>query len=102
MEEAYKKQCRVALISFLVILALTHLTPLYFLVPSLTKFYIFGFPAHYFLTLTVGWFGTMIFYWFYIQISEKIDQEIEETSSRAAEAELGKAKAGARGTGAAR
>lgn len=102
MEEAYKKQVRTALISFLVVLVLTHLTPLYFLFPGLTKMYILGFPAHYFITLTVGWIGTMIFYWFYIQISEKIDQEIEETSARAVEAEQGRAKGGSRGTGAAR
>ncbi len=102
MEEAYKKQCRVALVSFLVILALTHLTPLFFLVPSLTKSHIFGFPAHYFIALVVGWFGTMIFYWFYIQVSEKVDQEIEETSTRASESEYGKGRLGAQVTGAAR
>jgi putative solute:sodium symporter small subunit len=92
MENAYKSQCRVALFSFLIVLFLTHLFPVYFLVPDLTKAYILGFPAHYFITLVVGWIGTMIFYWFYIQISEKVDRDIEETSAAALEAEEAKAR----------
>jgi putative solute:sodium symporter small subunit len=96
MEQAYKKQTRVALISFLIVLALTHLFPLYFLFPGLTEFTVFGFPAHYFFTLVISWIGTMIFYFFYIQISEKIDREVEETSFAALEAEE-KARGGTAG-----
>ena len=29
--------------------------PMYFLFPGLTQFTIFGFPAHYFLTMVIGW-----------------------------------------------
>ena len=103
MEDAYRKQCRFALLSFLVVLFLTHLAPVFYFIPQLTALYILGFPAHYFITLVVGWIGTMVFYWFYIQISEKIDQEIDETSGAAFAAEQGKEPAGAaKATGGAR
>ena len=73
MEDAYRKQCRFALLSFLVVLFLTHLAPVFYFIPQLTAFYILGFPAHYFITLVVGWIGTMVFYWFYIKLMPFFD-----------------------------
>ncbi len=79
MNAAYKKECMSALIAFAVVTLLTHIYPMYFLFPGLTEFTIFGFPAHYFITLVVGWLVLMPVYWVYINVSEKIDAEIQET-----------------------
>jgi putative solute:sodium symporter small subunit len=87
MEKAYKKECYSTLIAFIVVTLLTHVFPMYFLFPGLIQMTIFGFPAHYFLTLVLGWIVLMPLYWIYIQISEKIDQEISDLSGRAAELE---------------
>lgn len=87
MEKAYKKECYSTLVAFAVITFLTHVFPLYFLFPELIQMTIFGFPAHYFLTLVLGWIVLMPVYWIYIQVSEKIDREITELSGRAAELE---------------
>jgi putative solute:sodium symporter small subunit len=87
VEKAYKKECYSTLIAFAVVTLLTHVFPMYFLFPGLIQMSILGFPAHYFLTLVLGWIVLMPFYWIYIQISEKIDREISELSGRAAELE---------------
>ncbi len=87
MEKAYKKECYSTLIAFAVVTLLTHIFPMYFLFPGLMNYTIFGFPAHYFLTLVIGWIVLMPLYWIYIQISEKIDREITELSGRAVELE---------------
>lgn len=87
MERAYKKECWTTLIAFLLVLFLTHIFPLYFLFPGLMEFTIFGFPAHYFLTMVLGWIVLMPVYWIYIQISDKVDQDITQLSGRAAELE---------------
>jgi putative solute:sodium symporter small subunit len=87
VEKAYKKECYSTLVAFAVITFLTHVFPLYFLFPELIQMTIFGFPAHYFLTLVLGWIVLMPVYWIYIQVSEKIDREITELSGRAAELE---------------
>jgi putative solute:sodium symporter small subunit len=87
MERAYKKECYTTLIAFAVVTFLTHIFPLYFLFPGLMNFTIFGFPAHYFLTLVLGWIVLMPVFWIYIQVSEKIDGDIAELSGRAAELE---------------
>jgi putative solute:sodium symporter small subunit len=68
-----------ALIAFAVVTLLTHIYPMYFLFPGLTEFTMFGFPAHYFLTLIIGWLVLMPVYWIYINVSEKIDDEIQAT-----------------------
>jgi uncharacterized membrane protein len=39
---------------------------------------IFGFPAHYLMTMVVGWLVLVPVYWYYMKISEKIDLEISE------------------------
>ena len=87
MEKAYKKECYSTLIAFIVVMLLTHVFPMYFLFPGLIQMTIFGFPAHYFLTLVLGWIVLMPLYWIYIQISERIDREVSEVSGRAAELE---------------
>ncbi len=85
MNKAYKKECWLTLISFLVATALTHFYPIYFLFPQLTESMLFGFPTHYLLTLVVGWIALMPLYWIYIQMSEKIDEEIQQTEPPFAE-----------------
>ncbi|TVR98500.1 MAG: hypothetical protein EA406_06540 [Rhodospirillales bacterium] len=87
MEKVYKKECYTTLGAFIVVVALTHIFPIYFLFPGLMNIYVFGFPAHYLLTLVVGWLVLMPAFWIYIQISEKIDREITDLSTRAAELE---------------
>ena len=87
MQKAYKKECWLALIAFGIVTLLTHIFPMYFLFPGLTEFTIMGFPAHYFLTLIIGWLVLMPLYWIYINLSENIDDEIRETSARAVELE---------------
>jgi len=77
MNAAYKKECWVTLIAFVLMTLLTHIYPMYFLFPGLTEFTIIGFPAHYFLTMVIGWLVLMPVYWIYINISEKIDDEIQ-------------------------
>jgi putative solute:sodium symporter small subunit len=42
---------------------------------------IFGFPADYWLTLVIGWLVLIPVFWIYVEISEKIDQEINDSSS---------------------
>ncbi len=78
MNSAYKKECMTTLIAFALMTLLTHIFPMYFLFPGLTQFTIFGFPAHYLLTMVIGWLVLMPVYWVYINISEKIDDEIRE------------------------
>ncbi len=80
MNAAYKKECWVTLIAFALMTLLTHIYPMYFLFPGLTEFTMFGFPAHYFLTMVIGWLVLMPVYYVYINISEKIDDEIREMS----------------------
>jgi len=46
---------------------------------------IFGFPADYWLTIVIGWLVLIPVYWIYIQISEKVDQEINDSSNGAAD-----------------
>ncbi len=104
MEKAYKQECQLALVAFGIVTFLTHLFPIYFLFPELTQVTVFGFPAHYLLTMVVGWLVMIPLYWIYIEMSERIDREIERTSSRAAELEGANAigaAAAARATGAA-
>ena len=84
MELAYRKECYVTLVAFGAVTLLTHLFPFYFLFPELTQFTIMGFPAHYLLTMVIGWLVLIPVYWVYVNVSEKIDREIEETSERAA------------------
>ena len=88
MNKAYKKECWLTLISFLVATALTHFYPIYFLFPELTQTMLFGFPAHYFLTLVIGWIALMPLYWVYIQMSEKIDAEIQQSESPLSDAHI--------------
>lgn len=78
MNSAYKKECWVTFIAFALMTLLTHIYPMYFLFPGLTQFTIFGFPAHYFLTMVIGWLVLIPVYYIYIGISEKIDDEIRE------------------------
>lgn len=78
MNAVYNKECISTLIAFAFMTLLTHLYPMYFLFPGLTEFTIFGFPAHYFLTMVIGWLVLMPVYYVYINISEKIDDDIRE------------------------
>ncbi len=78
MNAAYKKECWSTLIAFALMTLLTHIYPMYFLFPGLTEFTILGFPAHFFLTMVIGWLVLMPVYWIYIGISEKIDAEIQD------------------------
>ena len=80
MNSAYKKECWVALIAFAIVTVLTHIYPLYFLFPGLTETTIFGFPTHYFLSIIIAWLLVIPLYWVYINISEKVDEEIAESS----------------------
>ena len=84
MNKAYKKECWVALIAFAGFTLLTHIFPLWFLFPSITESTIFGFPTHYFVMIVVGWLVLIPLYWIYIEVSEKVDEEIAETSPFAA------------------
>ncbi|MBN2706419.1 MAG: hypothetical protein JXR89_08270 [Deltaproteobacteria bacterium] len=77
----YKKECWFTLISFLIVMFLTNIFPLYFMFPGLTKSYIMGYPSHYFLAMFCGWIALIPFYWFYMNVSENIDREIENSSS---------------------
>ena len=79
MNAAYKKECWVTLIAFVLMTLLTHIFPMYFLFPGLTEFTILGFPAHFFLTMVIGWLVLIPVYWIYIGISEKIDAEIQDS-----------------------
>ena len=76
----YKKECWFTLGCFLMTIFLTNIFPLYFMFPGLTKATIMGFPAHYFLAMFMGWVVLMPFYWFYMNVSESIDREIEASS----------------------
>lgn len=78
---AYKKECLFSLFSFLVVILLTNIYPLFYMFPSLTKGYIMGFPSHYFLAMFIGWVVLFFFYWFYMNVSENIDREIEASSA---------------------
>jgi putative solute:sodium symporter small subunit len=78
LKNIYQRECRLTLVAFLVTTLLTHIYPLYFLFPELTQTTLFGFPAHYFLSLVIGWLVLMPLYWIYIQMSERIDKEIQE------------------------
>jgi glycerol-3-phosphate acyltransferase PlsY len=80
MNSAYKKECWVALIAFVAFTVLTHIFPLWFIFPSITEGTIFGFPTHYFVMIVVGWLLLIPLYWIYIEVSEKIDDEIAESS----------------------
>ncbi len=87
MNKAYKKECWVALIAFAVVTLLTHIFPLYFIFRETIEealatgtMTIFGFPAHYLLTIVVGWLVVVPLYWIYIQVSEKVDDEIAESA----------------------
>lgn len=84
-DKAYKDECRVALWGFFIVTILTHLFPFYFLFPEITEYTLFGFPAHYLLTIIIGWLVMIPFYWFYIKITDRIEDEIEESSARAVE-----------------
>ena len=81
MNLAYKRECWLTLIAFLVTVFLTHLFPVYFVVTGLTEKTLFGFPAHYLLTLVAGWLLLMPLYWIYINMSEQIDRDIEESET---------------------
>ena len=87
MEKAYRNECTLALVAFGVVTLLTHIFPLYFLFPEITQYVIFGFPLHYMLTMVIGWLVLIPLYWLYIEVSEKIDREIEQTSANAADLE---------------
>jgi putative solute:sodium symporter small subunit len=95
MNQAYKKECFFTLLAFAVVTLLTHIYPMYFLFPGLTQMTMFGFPAHYFLTLVIGWLVLIPLYWIYIPISEKIDAEIRGTSEAEEAQALEAAKGGA-------
>jgi putative solute:sodium symporter small subunit len=88
MKQLYRKECQLTLVAFIVTTCLTHLYPIWFLFPGLTEAMLFGFPAHYFLTLVVGWIVLMPLYWLYIHMSEKIDREIERAESASDEDDL--------------
>lgn len=81
MNSTYKKECWLALFAFAAVTLMTHFYPIYFLFPQLTESTMFGFPTHYFLTIVVGWLVMIPLYWLYIIFSEKIDDEIRETSA---------------------
>jgi putative solute:sodium symporter small subunit len=81
MNSAYKKECWLAIIAFAVVTLLTHIFPMYYLFPSLTQMMLFGFPAHYLLTIIIGWLVLIPLWWIYIGVSEKIDEEIRESAS---------------------
>lgn len=89
MQTAYKKQCRVTLITVVVVTLMTHIFPMYFLFPSLNDMRIFGFPADYWLTIVIGWLLVLPVLWLYIEVSEKVDQEINDSSSDAEDSTQG-------------
>lgn len=80
MNHAYRKEWQLTLVAFLVTLLLTHFYPVYFLFKGLTEMTILGYPAHYFLTLVMGWIVMIPLYWIYIKLSEDIDREIEAST----------------------
>ena len=79
MHKAYKKECMLTLFAFLLAAFLTHLFPLYFIFPELTQMEMLGFPAHYFLTLFIGWVVMIPLYWGYMTWSERVDLEIKNS-----------------------
>lgn len=81
MKSLYLKECGLTLVAFVVATFLTHIYPLYFLFPQVTKMEIMGFPAHYFLTLFLGWVLVMPLYYLYMVVSEKIDADIKNCVS---------------------
>lgn len=82
MRSIYRRECWVSLIAFAVVTLLTHIFPIYFLFPAMVEYTIFGFPAHYLMTMVVGWIVLVPVYWYYMEVSEKIDQEIREYEDR--------------------
>ncbi|MEZ5601906.1 MAG: hypothetical protein R3F36_13645 [Candidatus Competibacteraceae bacterium] len=46
-------------------------------------------PGDYWLTIVIGWLVLIPVFWIYIQISEKVDQEINDSSSGAADGTSG-------------
>lgn len=82
MRSIYRRECWVSLIAFAVMTLLTHIFPVYFLFPTMVEFTIFGFPAHYLMTMVVGWIVLVPVYWYYMEISEQIDLEISEYEDR--------------------
>ena len=99
MKEIYRRECRLALVAFIVTTCLTHLYPIWFLFPGLTEAMLFGFPAHYLLTIVVGWIVLIPLYWIYIQMSEQIDREIEQVESAPDEDDLNATGTAAQGGG---
>ena len=77
MISAYKKECYGVVIWFVIMMALTHVFPLYFLFPGLTQSTLFGYPTHFMLTLVLGWPVLAVVYWVYIRVSDSIEREIE-------------------------
>ena len=82
MRRIYRRECWVSLIAFAVVTLLTHIFPVYFLFPSMVEYTIFGFPAHYLMTMVVGWLVLVPVYWYYMELSEQIDLEIREYEDR--------------------
>ena len=82
MRRIYRRECWVSLIAFAVVTLLTHIFPVYFLFPSMVEYTIFGFPAHYLMTMVVGWLVLVPVYWYYMELSERIDEEIREYEDR--------------------
>ena len=54
MRSIYRRECWVSLIAFAVVTLLTHIFPVYFLFPAMVEYTVFGFPAHYLMTMVVG------------------------------------------------
>ncbi len=97
MSSPYKKECWLTLVAFVLAAFLTHIYPIYFLFPAITRFEVLGYPAHYFLTMFLGWLVLMPLYYLYMVLSEKIDREIEQTSAANAQQEqVVKLRVGAR------
>ena len=82
MLRIYRRECWVSLIAFAVVTFLTHIFPVYFLFPQMVEYTIFGFPAHYLMTMVVGWLVLVPVYWYYMEVSEQIDLEIREYEDR--------------------
>lgn len=99
METLYRRECWTTLIAFAVVTFLTHIFPVYFIFPGLVEFTIFGFPAHYLMTMVVGWLVLVPLYWYYIEVSEKIDQEIEQYQALDAVGSSTRAPSGAEAAG---
>jgi len=89
METAYKRQCKVTLVTAAVVILMTHIFPMYFLFPGLNDMRIFGFPADYWLTIVIGWLLVLPVLWLYIEVSERVDQEINDSSSDAQDSTRG-------------